>query len=61
MTERQDAFFKELRELLAKHNAEIDVEDRGRAWDSDKVTVVNFNGNEENKWNFETADLYSNI
>jgi hypothetical protein len=61
MTERQKAFFKELKELLAKHNAEFDTEDRGREWQSDRVTVVYFKGNEENKWNFETADLHPNV
>jgi hypothetical protein len=61
MDERKELFFKELRELLAKHNAEFDRECRGHGYYTEDVTVVNFNGTAENGWNFETADLHQNV
>ena len=57
MKERQELFFKELRELLKKHNAEIDNEVRTRSYYTEDVAVVHFNGTAENGWKYETVDL----
>ncbi len=61
MKERQELFFKELKELLKKHNAEIDKETRGNSWHIEDVTVVHFMGTDKSEWDFETVDLHSRL
>lgn len=45
--EKQESFIKELKELLNKYNAELNVEDFGVNWVNDDKIVVDFNYDEE--------------
>ena len=41
-TDKQQSFYKELKALLVKYDAELTIEDFGRNWMSDEKMVVNF-------------------
>ena len=41
-TDKQQSFYKELKALLVKYDAELIIEDFGRNWMSDEKIVVNF-------------------
>lgn len=40
--EKQQSFYKELKALLVKYDAELTIEDFGRNWQSDEKIVVDF-------------------
>lgn len=61
MNERQELFFKELRELLQRHNAEIANDVRTRSYYTEDVAVVHFNGSAENGWAYDTVDLFAKL
>ena len=45
--DKVEQFKKELKELLAKYDAELTIEDFGRDWSSDEKMVVTFNWDED--------------
>jgi len=45
--DKVEQFKKELKELLAKYDAELTIEDFGRDWSSDEKIVVTFNWDED--------------
>jgi hypothetical protein len=40
--EKQQSFYKELKALLVKYDAELTIEDFGRNWQTDEKIVVDF-------------------
>lgn len=40
--EKQQSFYSELKALLVKYDAELNIEDFGRNWQSDEKIVVDF-------------------
>jgi hypothetical protein len=44
--EKQQSFYKELKALLVKYDAELTIEDFGRNWQTDEKIVVDFNYDE---------------
>lgn len=46
-TDKKNKFHAELKALLAKYDAEIEIQDFGRDWISDEKMVVTFNWDED--------------
>ena len=46
-TDKKNKFHSELKALLAKYDAEIEIQDFGRDWVSDEKMVVTFNWDED--------------
>ena len=46
-TDKKNKFYSELKALLAKYDAEIEIQDFGRDWVSDEKMVVTFNWDED--------------